>query len=98
MAVLEESGEEFEIVNYLETAPSAEELRSIISKLGISAHELVRKTEQIYKDKYKGKTLSEEEWIAAMVINPILIERPILVSGDRAVIARPTEKINEILG
>lgn len=98
MAVLEESGEEFEIVNYLEAAPTAEELRSIISKLGIRAHELVRKTEAIYKEKYKGKELSDEEWIAAMVIDPILIERPILVSGDRAVVARPTEKIHEILG
>ncbi|SDJ74903.1 arsenate reductase [Pedobacter sp. ok626] len=98
LAVLEESGEEFEIVNYLEAAPTAEELRSIISKLGIRAHELVRKTEAIYKEKYKGKELSDEEWIAAMVIDPILIERPILVSGDRAVVARPTEKIHEILG
>ncbi|NRF41482.1 arsenate reductase (glutaredoxin) [Pedobacter foliorum] len=98
MTVLEESGKEFEVVNYLETVPTVDELRAIVGKLGISAHELVRKSEVVYKEKYKGKVLSEEEWIVAMVENPILIERPILVSDDLAVIARPTEKIYDILG
>lgn len=98
MAVLEESGQEFEVVNYLETVPTVEELTSIVAKLDIRAEELVRKTEAVYKENYKGKVLSEAEWIEAMVANPILIERPILVKSDRAVIGRPTEKVNEILG
>ncbi|MNY64454.1 arsenate reductase [compost metagenome] len=72
-------------------------MREIIEKLGIKPHDLIRKGESVYVSKYKGKDLSDEEWIAAMVENPILIERPILVSGDKAVIARPTERINEIL-
>lgn len=97
LAVLEESGKEFEVVNYLETVPSVDELRAIIAKLGISPLELVRKSESVYKEQYKGKDLSDEEWIAAMVENPILIERPILVSDDLAVIARPTEKIYDLL-
>jgi len=95
--ILEESGKEFEIVNYLETPPIADDLISIINKLGIKAHQLIRKNEAVYTDKYKGKELSEQEWVMLMVENPILIERPILVSGERAVIARPTEKIYDIL-
>jgi arsenate reductase len=98
LAVLEESGQDFEIVNYLETVPTVEELKSIVAKLGIKAEELVRKTEAVYKENYKGKVLSEAEWIEAMVANPILIERPILVKSDRAVIGRSTEKVDEILG
>lgn len=97
LAVLEESGQDFEVVNYLETVPTVAELTGIVEKLGIQAQDLVRKTETVYKEKYKGKTLSEAEWILAMVENPILIERPILVSGDKAVIGRPTEKVNDIL-
>jgi len=98
MTILEDSGKEFEVVNYLETVPTADELRAIVGKLGIAAHDLVRKSEAVYKEKYKGKNLSDEAWIVAMVENPILIERPILVSDDLAVIARPTEKIYDILG
>ncbi len=97
LTVLEDSGKEFEVVNYLETVPTADELRAIIAKLGISAHELVRKSESIYKEQFKGRDLSDEEWVLAMIENPILIERPILVSDDLAVIARPTEKIYDIL-
>lgn len=97
LGVLEESGKEFEVISYLQDTPDAEELAAIIKKLGITAHELIRKTEPLYITEYKGKELTEAEWIEAMVAHPILIERPIIIDGDRAVIARPTEKINEIL-
>lgn len=97
LTILEESGQEFEVINYLETTPSADELVVIIQQLGIKAYDLIRKTEKVYIEKYEGKDLSEQEWIAAMIEDPILIERPILVSGDRAVIARPTERIYELL-
>lgn len=97
LTALEESGQEFEVINYLQARPTIDELREIIEKLGLKPHELIRKAESIYIAEYKGKELSDEEWIAAMVAHPILIERPILVSGDKAVIARPTERINEIL-
>lgn len=97
LTVLEDSGKEFEVINYLESVPTADELSAIIAKLGISPYELVRKSEAIYKEKYKGRELSDEEWIVAMIENPILIERPILISDDLAVIARPTEKIYDLL-
>lgn len=59
--------------------------------------EIIRKGEAIFKEEFKGKDLSDEQWIEAMVQHPRLIERPIIINGNRAVIARPTEAIDEIL-
>ena len=95
---LEKSGKDFEVVYYLETPPNKSELEEIIRKLGIKPLELIRKGEKVFTENYKGKILTDEEWMDAMVAHPILIERPIIISGDKAVIARPTEKIKEILG
>ncbi len=95
---LEKSGKEFEVVYYLDTPPNKAELTEIVAKLGIKPLGLIRKGEVVFIENYKGKTLTDEEWIEAMVKHPILIERPIVVSGNQAVIARPTEKIQEILG
>lgn len=95
---LEKSGKEFEVVYYLDTPPNVAELTAIVAKLGIKPLALIRKGEHVFIDNYKGKTLTDAEWIEAMVKHPILIERPIVISGDHAVIARPTEKIQEILG
>jgi len=94
---LEESGKQFEIVKYLEDVPTKKELKHIIKLLGISPIELVRKNEKIWKENYKGKTLSDDDIIEAMIANPKLIERPIIINGDKAVIGRPTEKILEII-
>jgi len=97
LTVLEECGQEFEVINYLQVIPTVDELHEIIEKLGVKPHDLIRKGESVYISEYKGKDLSDDEWIAAMVAHPILIERPIIVSGDKAIIARPTERLNEIL-
>ncbi len=94
---LENSKQDFQINNYLETIPTKEELKELLQKLNIPAIELVRKKETIWIENYKNKSLSEEEIIEAMINHPKLIERPIIVNGDKAVIARPTERINEIL-
>ncbi|MFK7001262.1 arsenate reductase (glutaredoxin) [Flavobacterium oreochromis] len=94
---LENQKEDFEIVNYLENTPSTEELKDLLKKLNIPAIDLVRKKESIWIENFKSKELNEEEIIEAMVMFPKLIERPIVVKGDKAVIARPTERINEIL-
>lgn len=95
--LLEESGKEFEIVKYLENIPSKEELSQIINMLGISPIDLVRKNEKIWKENYKGKELSDADVITAMIENPKLIERPIIINGNKAVVGRPTEKILEII-
>ncbi len=97
LQILEESGKDFEIVKYLENIPSQEELSEIIELLGIKPIELVRKNEAIWKEDYKGKELTDTEVIAAMVKNPKLIERPIIINGDKAVIGRPPEKIITIV-
>lgn len=95
--VLENSGKEFEVVKYLENVPSKDELKNIIKMLGIEPIELVRKNEAIWKSDYKGKILSNDEIIAAMVANPKLIERPIVINGNKAVVGRPPELILNII-
>lgn len=97
LKLIEEKGIQPEIIQYLKTPPTAEELREILDKLKISAEDLLRKKEAIFKEKYKEKTLSEEEWIQAMVENPKLIERPIVITENKAIIGRPPEKVLEIL-
>ncbi|WP_159948359.1 arsenate reductase (glutaredoxin) [Polaribacter septentrionalilitoris] len=96
LTILEQSGKEFEIIKYLDDVPTENELSSIIKKLGISPIQLIRKTEKIWKENYKAKELSDEEIIAAMLENPKLIERPIVVYKNKAVIGRPPSNILEI--
>lgn len=95
--LLENSGKEFEIVKYLNTPPNLEQLQHIIDLLGITPIELVRKNEAIWKENFKGKILSDSDVITAMIENPKLIERPIVINGNKAVIGRPTEKILDII-
>lgn len=97
LAILQESKLPFEIINYIETPLSTAELTEIIKLLGISPIDLVRKNEAIWKENYKGKNLSDSEIITAMVINPKLIERPIVINNGKAVIGRPPELIKSIL-
>ncbi|MEQ6122767.1 arsenate reductase (glutaredoxin) [Pseudotenacibaculum sp. MALMAid0570] len=97
LQILQESGKEFEIREYLKETPSKEELKSVINLLGISPLELVRKNEAIWKESYKGKDLSEADIINAMIENPKLIERPIVINNEKAVVGRPPEKIQQIL-
>ncbi|NNE76781.1 MAG: arsenate reductase, partial [Pricia sp.] len=94
---LENSNKDFQVVKYLEEVPNKEELRHLIDCLAITPEMLVRKNEAIWKEKFKGQSLSDEEILDAMVAYPKLIERPIVINGNRAVIGRPTERIQEIL-
>ena len=96
--LLTEQGLDFETVEYLKTPLTEKDLAQLLKKLGISARDLVRTGEPIYKERFKGKDLSEREWISAMIEFPKLIERPIVVKGNKAVIGRPIEKVIELLG
>jgi len=98
LALLEGRGIRPRIVEYLKTPPTARELGEIVGQLGIEAEALVRKGEDVYKTRYSGKQLTAAQWIAAMVKDPVLIERPIVVSGTRAVIGRPPENVETLLG
>ena len=97
LALMTDAGVEPEIVEYLKTPPTEAELKAILKKLGLAPQQLLRKGEKIFKEEYKGKELSDDEWIAAMAANPILIERPIVVSGNKAVLGRPPENVNQLL-
>lgn len=97
LAIIEESGKEFTVVKYLDDILDEKELSELITLLNISPIELVRKNEKTWKEDYKGKELSDQEIIKAMVENPKLIERPIVVNNKKAVIGRPPESINDIL-
>jgi arsenate reductase len=97
LELLEKSGKPFEIVQYLENTLSFEDLKEIINLLGIKPIDLVRKNEAIWKTEFKHKILNDDQIIQAMVKNPKLIERPIVINGHKAVIGRPTEKIIEII-
>lgn len=97
LAELTKSCEAFHVINYLETIPTEEELRALLMKLNLNPIDVVRKTEKVYLEKYKGKDLSDDEWIKALHENPILIQRPIIVNGEKAVIARCEEAIDSII-
>lgn len=98
LALLEEKGIAPEVIPYLETPPTAGRLREILGMLGMSPRDLMRKTESVYGEQgLDDEELSESELIRAMVENPVLIERPIVVCGDRAALGRPPENVLEIL-
>ncbi|MEZ4923116.1 MAG: arsenate reductase (glutaredoxin) [Crocinitomicaceae bacterium] len=95
--LLKDSNVKFETIEYLENPLSHQEISDILVKLNIPAEELIRKGEPIFKEHFMGKTLTESEWIDAMVKYPILIQRPIIVKGNSAVIGRPIEKVIELI-
>ncbi len=97
LALLTENGIEPEIVLYLTNTLTSKELKSLLKKLGLKAEQIVRKTEAVYKENYKSKKLTETEWLAAMVEHPKLIQRPIVVKGDKAVLGRPPENVLELI-
>jgi arsenate reductase (glutaredoxin) len=98
LALLEENEIVAEVVEYLENTPSEAELKSLVKKLGIGARQLLRKGEDAYKqNNLKDESLSDEQLIAAMHKFPKLIERPIVVKGDRAVLGRPPENVLELI-
>jgi arsenate reductase (glutaredoxin) len=97
LAVLDDLGQEYEIVKYLDDTPDEKELKSLIEKLGIKPIDLVRTKEILWKDNFEGKKMTDAQIIKAMVKNPILIERPIVINGDKAIIGRPAERILDII-
>ena len=97
LEIIRKNDVEPEIILYLEQPPNSEEIRDLVRLLGIPPEELVRKTEAIYKEQFKGRDLTEEEWIEALSTYPKLMERPIVVEGDKAVIGRPPENVMALL-
>ena len=97
LQLIKEKGIEPEIRLYLDDNPNKGELKEVLKKLDIPAETLVRKQEAIFKEHYKGKDMSDADYLDAMVKYPKLIERPIVIKGDKAVIGRPPENVNELI-
>ena len=97
LEIVEQSGKEFQVIKYLENVPSEKELRELLKYLDIKPSELLRKNEAVWKENYKGKSLTEDQILSALIAHPKLIERPIVVNGNKAIIGRPPEIIREII-
>ena len=97
ISYLEEQNISFEVIEYLKEPLSAIEIKKLLKKLNMKAEDLIRKGEPAFKDNFKGKQLTEDEWVKAMVKFPKLIERPIVVNGSKVALGRPPESVLEIL-
>ncbi|MCM8627615.1 arsenate reductase (glutaredoxin) [Accumulibacter sp.] len=95
--LIADAGVPAEVIDYLQHPPDREELRKLLGKLGMSPAQIVRRGEVVFREHYAGRSLTDEEWLDALVAHPILIERPIVVRGNRAVVGRPPEKVLELL-
>lgn len=97
LCLIEKERKSADIIEYLKEPPSEKKLKEILGLLKIKPEQLLRKKEPLFDKKFKNKKLSDTEWIKVMVKNPILIERPIVINGKKAVIGRPPEKVLTIL-
>jgi arsenate reductase len=97
LAFIEQSNQEFEIIPYLTETPTFDQLKALLSQLNLEPIQLVRTKEKIWIENFKGKTLSNDKIINAMVENPVLIERPIVVKDGKAIIGRDPELVASFL-
>lgn len=97
LAIINDNGGNVEIVEYLKETPSVKDLKLILQKLDLSAKDIIRTGETLFKEEYKGLNFSEDEWLQVLHENPILIERPIVIRGNKGVIGRPPENVLELL-
>ena len=97
MAILEERGIDPNTVNYLDETPGADEIKQVLAMLGFAPRELMRTNEAVYKELGLAEVTDDEALVRAMVENPILIQRPIVIKDGRAVIGRPPERVVSIL-
>lgn len=96
LALIEKQGIEAEVILYKTTPPSAAELKSVIDKTGLKPIDIIRKGEKTFKENFKGAEHTDAEWIDIMVAHPELIERPIVIKGNKAVLGRPPENVIEL--
>jgi arsenate reductase len=97
LCYLQDNNQNITVFEYLKTTPTLEDINQLVEKLQIPAEALIRKGEEVYKSNFKDKKFSEEEWRKILVQHPVLIERPIVIRGNQAVIGRPLEKVIDLL-
>lgn len=97
LSIIKKKGIEPEVVKYLKNPPSVEEIEELLDVMGLEPQDLIRKNERIYKDNFKTKEFTREEWIRILHNYPRLMQRPIVSNGSRAVLGRPPENVNSLL-
>ncbi|MCO6500335.1 MAG: arsenate reductase (glutaredoxin) [Vicingus serpentipes] len=97
LQLIQEAGADVEVIEYLNEVPTKEELKLILMQLNLKPTDLLRKGEAIYKEKFKNSDFNDDEWIKIMLEYPKLIERPIVVKGNKAVLGRPPENVLDLL-
>lgn len=97
LQMIKDAGIEPVVIEYLKTPPTSAELSEILLLLKVAPEAIVRKGEKLYKEQYKGKNLSDQDWLEILPSHPVLIERPIVVHQQNAVIGRPPENVKELL-
>tara|TARA_B100001758_G_C18281156_1_gene541715 strand:- start:548 stop:898 length:351 start_codon:yes stop_codon:yes gene_type:complete len=97
LKLIQEKGFDIEIVEYLKTPLNTNELSSIIKLLGLTPIEIVRKNEEVFKKEFKGKDLTEEQWLKALISNPKLIQRPIITTQKKGIIGRDENELSKFL-
>ena len=95
--MLKSAGHNVDIVEYLKNPLKEEELTVLLQKLNIKPEELIRRNEALYKKNFRDKNFTEKEWIKILKENPVLIERPIVVKGHKAIVCRPPERIYDFI-
>ncbi len=98
LKLLEDKGGDYEVFKYLDTPPSRQDIVVLLEKLGLTARELMRTKEDLYQELGVAQIADEEKLVDILAAHPKLIERPILIDGNRALIGRPVEKVIELLG
>ena len=94
---LEEKGFDVEVIDYMKTGITIKEIKDFLNKSGMNVSEIIRTNEEIYKQQFKGKEFTDNEWIAILAENPKLIQRPLVIKGTHAVLARPIEEIQKLI-
>ena len=97
LKLIHEKGFEIDVIEYLKTPLNANELSSLIKLLGLTPEEIVRKNEDVFKKEFKGKDLTEEQWLEALISNPKLIQRPIITTQKKGIIGRDENELSKFL-
>lgn len=97
LKLIKDAGAEVEIVEYLNAIPTKEDLETILMKLNLKPTDILRKGETVYKEKFKNSNFNDDEWIKVMIEYPKLIERPIVIKGNKAILGRPPQNVLELL-
>ena len=96
LQLIKDAGVEVEVIEYLNAIPTAQDLKTILMKLNLKPTDIIRKGEAIYKEKFKNSNFNDDEWIKIMIEYPKLIERPIVVKGNKAILGRPPENVLDL--